>query len=417
MPEQESDPEPGAPESSSDASRQQPSRRKLTPELRRFLGPGRSWHDREAAKETPRSAEPDEEDRPVDDSDYGVAAPLSSPPVEPAASTPMTERRQPPSPPSSAVVPDHKISRVHEIQTLALIIGALILLGAAFYGGTKARHIKAFLSSRNKPEIANVDARKFPGLTADELVEQALAVERMGQWREAVERLLVAKRRNPAYRGIVFHAARLCYDNGDFDGADLLLERAVAFGDEVDTANYLRGLIASGRNDLVAAERFFQAALEAEPFTPGYYYYLGETLRKQHRSGEAIARYEQAAGRTVNEQDAILSRFKARLAKVETADGEKVQTEVNQKRSAGPLTLDWLLTDAALKIRAGEFDEAAALIGQARAVDQASLPTLFASCAADMLFTEAAGKHPEIADAMRVGGNPVAPSSSPTANP
>jgi len=157
----------------------------------------------------------------------------------------------------------------------------------------------------------------------------------------------------------------------------------------------------------------------AEPFTPGYYYYLGETLRRQGRSGEAVARYEQAATRTVNDQDAILSRFKARIAKVETADGVQVQTDVNQKRNTGPLTIDWLLTEAALKIRAGEFGQAAGLIGQARTSDPASLPTLFALCAADMLFTDAASKHPEIAEAMRVGGSPIGGTSTPTpaANP
>jgi tetratricopeptide (TPR) repeat protein len=307
------------------------------------------------------------------------------------------------------VVPDQKISRVYEMQTVALIIGGLIMLAATFYAGTKARYFKGLFNSRNKPEIANVDTRKFPGLTAHELVEQALAVERLGQWREAVERLLVAKRRNTSYRGLVFHAAKLCYDNGDFDGADLLLERAVAFGEEVDTANYLRGLIASGRNDLVSAERLFHAAVEAEPFTPGYYYYLAEILRKQHRSGEAVGRYEQAANRTVNEQDALLCRFKARLARAETADAAKVQAEVAQKRNAGPLSLDWVLTDAALKIRGGELKEAAELIREARNIDQSGLPTLFASCTADMLFTEAANRHPQIAEVMRVGKTPDTP--------
>lgn len=315
------------------------------------------------------------------------------------------------------MVPDQKISRVLEMQTVALVVGGLILLGATFYAGIKARHLKAFLAARTKPTIANVDTKKFPGLTANELVEQALVAERLGEWHQAVERLLVAKRRSPSYRGIVFHAAKLSYDHGDFDGADLLLERAVAFGEEIDTANYLRGVIASGRNDLAAAEQFFQAAIEAEPFTPGYYYYLAETLRKQHRSKEAIVRYEQAASRTVNEQDALLCRFKARMAKVETPDWTQLQTEVDQKERAGALTLDWLLTEAALKIRAGEFDKAAELIRQGRAIDQRNLPTSFASCTADALFIEAAGKHPEIADSIRFGGSAAPPAATAAPSP
>jgi tetratricopeptide (TPR) repeat protein len=299
------------------------------------------------------------------------------------------------------------------MQTVALIIGGLILLGAAFYTGTKVRSLKAFIASRSKPEIAGIDQKKFPGLSADELVEQALAAERLGEWHEAVDRLLVAKRRNGLYHGLVFRAAKLCYDHGDFDDADRLLERAIAFGDQVDTANYLRGLIAVGRNDFPAAEQFFQAAIAAEPFTPGYYYYLGDTLRREQKPKEAVTCYEQAANRTVNEQDALLCRFKARMARAETADHPQLQNEVEEKRKTGPLPMDWLLTDAALKIRLGQFGEAAQLIEQARPANDPRMSGFFSSCTSDMLFAEAANKHPEIADACRLGGNVAAP--SPTA--
>jgi tetratricopeptide (TPR) repeat protein len=249
------------------------------------------------------------------------------------------------------------------------------------------------------------------------LVEQALAAERLGNWKEAVERLLVAKRRNVLYRDLLFHAGKLCYDHGDFDGADQLLERAVVFGDQVDTANYLRGLIAIGRNDFPAAEQLFEAAINAEPFTPGYYYYLAETLRREQRPKEAVPRYEQAATRTVNEQDAALCRLKARLAKAETADRPQLQTEVDKKRSSGPLTADWLLTDAALKIEAGESEQAVQLIRQAREADSPQLATLFGSGIADMLFIAAAGKHPEIAEACRVGAGSSVPSMTPNPSP
>jgi tetratricopeptide (TPR) repeat protein len=310
-------------------------------------------------------------------------------------------------------MPDQKISRALEMQTVALIIGGLILLGATFYAGTKVRYLKAFLASRNKPQLANVDAQKFPGLSSDELVEQALAAERLGNWREAVERLLVAKQRNLGYRDILYHAGKLCYDHGDFNGADRLFERATAFGEQVDTANYMRGLIALGRNDLPAAEQFFEAAINAEPFTPGYYYNLAEALRREHRLKEAINRYEQAGARAGNGPDRTLCQFKARIATAETADVSQLENDIERKRNAGPLSVDWLLTDAALKLRFGQIAEAAQLIQQARSADT-NLPNVFASCTLDMLFTDAATKHPEIADACRISGSGSAPSSSPT---
>ena len=300
------------------------------------------------------------------------------------------------------------------MQTVVLVIGGLILLGGAFYGGTKIRYLKGLLASKQKPGISNIDPKKYPGVTSDELVEQALAAERIGNWREAVDRLLVAKRRNLGYRGILFHAGKLCYDHNDFDSADRLLDRAIAYGEQVDTANYLRGSIAAGRNDLPAAEQFFQAAINAEPFTPGYYYFLGETLRREHRPKEAATRYQQAANRTVSENDTLLCRFKARMSIVETADRAELEKELEQKRAAGPLSIDWILTDAALKLRLGQIAESAQLITQARAADQAGLGTLFGSCIADVLFTEAASQHPEIAEACRLGNGQSAAALTPS---
>ena len=397
-------PDPESPAAAPRASRRKP----LTPELRRFLGQGRSWHDREADAAKEKEVE-EEVFEPTPEPPISKPVPppeWTPPPARPSA--PKSER--PRSMPVPAVVPDQRMSRVLEMQTAAIIVGLLILLGAAFYTGTKIRSLKAFVMSRSKPELQNVDVKKFPGLSADELVEQALAVERLGQWRDAVERLLVAKRRNPLYRGLVFHAGKICYEHGDFDAADRLLGRAITYGEQVDTANYLRGLIAVGRNDLPAAEQFFEAAILAEPFTPGYYYYLGEALRREHRSKEAITRYEQAAARSANEPDAVLCRFKARMAKAETTDNLQLQSEIDKKRAEGALTVDWLLTDAALKIRFGQIAEGAQLVQQARASDQGGLSTLFASCTSDVLFTDAAAKHTEIAEACRVAG-PSAPRS------
>src|ERR1700731_3834475 len=323
MAENEPDPndDPSAPSTPAKQSRS-PRRQSLTPALRKFLGPGRSWRDREAAKERADEAadapppSPPPEPAPHPEPEPGFSEPVREPP-------PKSERVKTPST-APSVMPDQKLSRALEMQTVALIIGALIVVAAAFYAGTKIRFLKSVLAGRNKPELPASDSTKFPGLSADELVEQALAAERLGNWHESVERLIAAKKRDLTYRGILFHAGKLCYDHNDFDSADRLFDRAIIYGDQVDTANFLRGLIAVGRNDLPAAENFFQAAVTAEPFIPGYYYYWGESLRRDHRPNEAIKRYEQSAARTANEPDAVLCRFKARVAKAETAENAEL---------------------------------------------------------------------------------------------
>src|SRR4029077_5410478 len=224
----------------------------------KFLGPSRSWHEREAAKQAAAESPPVDE-YPEAAETQPAPGSQSSAPADTIPPQPKLERRRTQSA-GPVIMPDQKISRALEMQTVALVIGGIVLLATAFYAGTKARALKTFVGSRNKPE-SSAELKKFPGLSAEELVEQALAAERLGNWHDAVERLLIAKRRNALYHDAVFHAAKLCYDHGDFDGADRLLERAIAFGDQVDTANYLRGQIAVGRNDLPAAAQFFDAAI------------------------------------------------------------------------------------------------------------------------------------------------------------
>src|SRR5206468_143126 len=107
---------------------------------------------------------------------------------------------------------------------------------------------------------------EFPGASAEELVENAIAAEQVGKWDEAAKRLIAAKYKNPALGGVLFHAGKLYYDHSDLESADRLFEGCIGFGENLDSANYFRGMIASARGDFAAAERFFQAAANAAPF-------------------------------------------------------------------------------------------------------------------------------------------------------
>jgi tetratricopeptide (TPR) repeat protein len=395
-------------ESSNDApsppAAERPQRITITPELRRFLGPARSRHDRPATEkkssDLPPTIEKTTPELPGAEEPKGTRPEQALPAVvneELAKAEP--EPRIPQSP--KAVMPNWKSWRAAEMQNVALIIGALFLLLITFYAGKKFEYWKYLIVPRNKPRLSGV-ADKFPGLSAEQLIEQALAAERLGNWQDAVERFIVAKQKNVAYRGLLFRAGKLCYDHGAFENANKLFEHTITFGENVDTANYLRGLIAVGRNDLAAAERFFEAASNAEPFTPGYYYYWAEALRKDHHPKEAIRRYEQAAARTSSQQDATVCKFKVRMARLEAGDTAELDAEIDEKYGTAPLSVDWLLTEAALKIRQGYIADAVPLINSARVADENRLFSLFASCTGDMLFSEACRNHPEVAQACRV---------------
>src|ERR1700739_4513159 len=356
-------------------------RLRLTPEQRRFLGGSRSVNPQPVTEQKPWKPEP-------------VAKAKSAPPVPPHSLEPShpTEQRAP------RRSRRWRFSKVLEVQRLALVAGALILLGATFYVGKKFEYWRYLIATRNEAKIAAKATGEFQGATAEELVEHAVMAERLGQWDEAAKRLIAAKYKNTSLGGVLFHAARLYYDHSEFDPADRLFESAIGFGENVDAANYYRGMSAVSRNDFPAAERFFEAAMNSAPFNADYYYSLAETLRKDHRPKDAIARYEQAARRGA-ESEQTNCRFKARMATLEAGDVDPVRDGLGQKRKRGPLSIDWQMTEAAIAIHQGDTEKAAKVLEEAREADRPQLDARFAACVGDRFFAVACQSNQDLAQA------------------
>lgn len=297
--------------------------------------------------------------------------------------------------------PDEKKSRIPEMQRALVILGALVLLGLTFYVGMKFPYLRyRLLTARNTPKLEGTLAAKFPNLSSDELVQQAIEAERAGKYNDAADRFIAAKYKNPTYRGILARVARIAYNQKDYATADRLFERSIAFGENVDVSNYFRGLIAVRQKNLPAALRFFEAAATANPFVGDYHYYLGETLRLDHRPREAIPHYEQAGRLVGNRGEEVVCRIKVRLARLEAGEGSKVREEIRAQQAAGKLPVEWLMTAAALNIREGAVDAAIPLILLAR---DGTEPGVFGSCVTDAFFVEAAQKNPRVKEVARVG--------------
>ena len=366
------------PESDSDE------RLQLTPEQRRFLGGSRSLNPPPASEQ--KTPKPE-----------AAAKPKASPPV-------------PPRSPEQAPVPEQRAqrrkrgtgtSKAIEMQKLALVAGALILFVATFYVGKKFEYLRYLIATRNEAKIAAKLTDEFTGASAEELVEHAVMDEQLGHWEDAAKRLIAAKYKNTALGGILFHAGKLYYDHSDFDAADRLFESAIGFGENIDGANYYRGMIAVSRSDFPAAERFFEAAMNTAPFNADYYYSLAETLRKEHKPKDAIARYEQAARRG-QETEQTICRFKARMAELEAGDVDPVRNELDRQQQQGPLTIDWQMTAAALAIHQGDMAQAIKILNDAREADRPQLDARFAACVGDRFFAVAAQSNPELAEACKV---------------
>jgi tetratricopeptide (TPR) repeat protein len=362
-------------ESPSQSSRSR--RNPLTAEQRRRLGPGRSM------REQP-------EDRPA-----------KLPLPQPGDNTPAPPAREQ----NEKAVPRRRLSwtpsHSFEKQTMALALAGLVVLGFTFYLGKNFERWKYALATRTEARILAAEAKRFPGVSAEDLVDQGLVAERLGNWQEAAARFVAAKFKNLNYTGLLFQAGKLYYDHAAFDDADKLFERAIAFDEDLAPANYYRGMIAAGREDFPAAERFFEAASNAAPFNADYLYSLAETLRKDRRPNEAVPRYEQAGLRAAD-HEALVCRFKARMAMIEAGTIGQLETELAGKRSQGPLSVDWRMTAAALQIHSGDFAKAVQTVEQARASDQSHLFGLFAACAGDRFFTSACRNHADLAQACQV---------------
>jgi tetratricopeptide (TPR) repeat protein len=354
-------------------------RMQLTPEQRRFMGQARS-----SPSQPPPEAKPTTPESPLPK--FKTAAPPA-----PAQSSERTPRR------GKKV----GLSRVFEMQNVALVLGGIILLGATFYVGKKFEYWRYLLATGDEAKIAAKATGEFAGASAEELVEHAVMAERLGQWDEAAKRLIAAKYKNVSLGGILFHAAKLYYDHSQFDAADRLFESSIGFNENVDASNYFRGMIAASRDDFPAAERFFEAAASAAPFNADYYYSLAETLRKDHRPKDAMARYEQAARRG-GENEQTICQFKARMAALEAGDVDPVRLELEQKRKLGALPLEWVLTDAAIAVHQGDTGQAVQIIEQAREMDRPQLDARFAALVSDRFFAIASQNNQEIEGACRV---------------
>src|SRR5581483_10278048 len=277
-------------------------RMKITPEQRRVLGPARSRQDR------PHQGETEPRTSPRAEQTESTSSPLPSGP-ESVESSPIT----------TPLRAQSRLARILEMQNISLLFGGLLMLFLVFYAGKKFDYWRYELMTRLRGKEGADVAGRFPNASPGDLVEQAIVDERIGNWKDAAERLLAAKQKNLRYPGLLFRAAKIYYDHGNFDAADAWFDRAIAFGETVPEANYYRGMIATGRGDNAAAQRFYEAAAMAAPFNADYFYSWAESLRRDHRIADAIARYGQAALRAPEAEESVC-RFKMRMAAIEGGD-------------------------------------------------------------------------------------------------
>jgi tetratricopeptide (TPR) repeat protein len=362
-----------------------PRRASLTPEQRRFLNQPKisppSQTEVKAGATDAKSLPPEPREEPKTEPQKPPTSPKVSARPAPPGAAPVTLREEP------------KGSRIVEIQQAALILGAVLLLALTFFLGKNFDRLKYMVLARTKPPLEKIPDN-YPGVSAPDLVDQALQKEKEGDWKEAVKMFLTAKQKDLRYRGLFLRVGKLFFTHHDYASADKAFDRAILFDEDLGEAWQYRGFVAIQRNDFTAAQHHFEEATRADPLVADYYYFWAEAYRLGLQPKAAIPPYEEALARARNEQDATVCAFKIRLARMEAAESPQIETALTEKAAAGPLPVDWLLTAAALKLREGQIDEVIRYVDQAR---MAKDPGLLSSCLSDMVFKDAVRKHPELA--------------------
>lgn len=134
------------------------------------------------------------------------------------------------------------------------------------------------------------------------------------------------------------------------------------------------GFISARTRRLEEAASYFGQACAADPFRGDLFHRWAEALRRQGKSAEAVARFDQALLRPADDEGARPAppeaAFRRRLARIEAGDVDPVRTETTaalNNPATGPETGRWLLTAAALELFDNRSGPAAATLAKARA--------------------------------------------------
>jgi len=83
-----------------------------------------------------------------------------------------------------------------ELRKAIRIIAGLVFLAMVFFAGRKFDRIKYLISLQTRAAELDALPPKFRAISVEELIQTGLAAEKRGDWRDAVERLIAAKRKN-----------------------------------------------------------------------------------------------------------------------------------------------------------------------------------------------------------------------------
>lgn len=164
-------------------------------------------------------------------------------------------------------------------------------------------------------------------------------------------------------QGLKFQRAFQELREGNPRKAAAFARASLTLGQKVSDSRTLLGLLALRDKEYADAETQMREAIAADPGNARGYYNLSEVLRWRGRPREALAQLETAL--KMQPDDPVLP-LKIRLVTIEIGDRLTFVRPKPSEEKSPPEDPSWLLTEAALALKGGKPDKAAALLEQAR---------------------------------------------------
>ena len=200
---------------------------------------------------------------------------------------------------------------------------------------------------------------------AGAVADQVLDAIQHGRVMEASSLLEGAHRRRLRLPGMNYQGALLAFHQGDESKAEDWIDAAIAANEFVPECLYLRANHAAAAGDFEEAVKAMEAAARAAPFTPRYFFFWAECLRRKGNPALALPQFNQALRCRPTTADADLILFKMRLAIIESGKDANFEKQLADKLGQEPVSPDTLLLAAANEVNRSAYPAAAGYLRRA----------------------------------------------------
>lgn len=252
---------------------------------------------------------------------------------------------------------------------LLLVIFCVLLLGLVAYLLSRPSSRDGTASSlQPRGQLAQEKSIPAPALVTDRaltMANDALAAVQRGEVEKAAGLYQQARDEKLFLPGLDYQSALLALAGRKYDLAFSLVNRCLAANESVPECLYLRANTLALEGDYALPVQCFSDAARLTPFSPRYYFFWAECLRRQGNPEAAVSQFKQALLRRPSLAETDLIKFRMNLARIEMGTDKALEEELASQLSAPTPSTDTLLLGAANELTRGNYAAAASHLRRA----------------------------------------------------